>query len=47
MSLEAIMEEANEELEEGDHMVDDDRENAEDYGESFSDWSPNPEDYLT
>jgi hypothetical protein len=28
-------------------MVDDDRENAEDYGSSFSDWSPDPEDYLT
>ncbi len=43
MSLEEIMEEASEEL----HMVDDDRENAEDYGSSFSDWSPDPEDYLT
>ena len=43
MSLEEIMEEAAEEL----HMVDDDRENAEDYGSSFSDWSPDPEDYLT
>ena len=44
MSLEEIMEEASdEEL----HINDDDRKNAEDYGSSYSDWSPDPEDYLT
>lgn len=30
-----------------DHIIDDNRKNSKDYGESYLDWSPNLDDYLT
>jgi len=45
MDLEEILEEIEDEEE--ITIIDDDRLNSEDYGTSYSDWSPDPEDYLT
>ena len=41
--LEDIVEASDEEV----TLVNDDIEKREDYGNSYTDWSPNPEDYLT
>ena len=45
MDLEDILEEIEDEEE--ITIIDDDRLNSEEYGTSYSDWSPDPEDYLT
>ena len=45
MDLEEILKEIEDEEE--ITIIDDDRLNSEDYGTSYSDWSPDPEDYLT
>lgn len=45
MDIEEILEEIEDDEE--ITIIDDDRMNSEDYGTSYSDWSPDPEDYLT
>lgn len=45
MDIEEILEEMEDEEE--ITVIDDDRTNSDEYGTSYSDWSPDPEDYLT